>query len=112
MNVRVYPIKKSSKSGILASASIEIEGIVIKGFKILNGKNDNPWVSWPNQKGADGKYYDQVYALDKTLREEVEDTILDEYEHAYALDKTLRGLVEDAILDEEAAKGNKRRGRR
>lgn len=93
MNVRVYPIKKSSKSGILANASIEIEGIVIKGFKILNGKNDNPWVSWPNQKGADGKYYDQVYALDKTLREEVEDSILDEY-------------------DKEAVKGNERRGRR
>lgn len=92
MNVRVYPIK-SSKSSILANASIEIEGIVIKGFKILNGKNDEPWVSWPNQKGTDGKYYDQVYALDKTLREEVEDTILDEY-------------------DKEAAKGKERRGRR
>lgn len=93
MNVRVYPIKKSSKTSILANASIEIEGIVIKGFKILNGKNDDPWVSWPNQKGTDGKYYDQVYALDKTLREEVEDAILDEY-------------------DKEAAKGNERRGRR
>lgn len=92
MNVRVYPIK-SSKSSILANASIEIEGIVIKGFKILNGKNDGPWVSWPSQKGTDGKYYDQVYALDKTLREDVEDAILDEY-------------------DTETAKGNNRRGRR
>ena len=91
MNVRVYPIK-SSKSSILANASIEIEGIVIKGFKILNGKNDDPWVSWPNQKGTDGKYYDQVYALDKTLREEVEDSIREEYE-------------------KEAAKGKERKGR-
>ena len=79
MNVRVYPIK-GGKSNLLANASIEIEGIVIKGFKILNGKNDSLWVSWPNQKGTDGKYYDQVYALDKTLREDVEDAILDEYD--------------------------------
>lgn len=93
MNVRVYPIKKSGKSDLLANASIEIEGIVIKGFKILNGKNDSLWISWPNQKGTDGKYYDQVYALDKTLREDVEDAILDEY-------------------NTETAKGKGRRGRR
>lgn len=79
MNVRVYPIK-AGKSNLLANASIEIEGIVIKGFKVLNGKNESLWVSWPNQKGTDGKYYDQVYALDKTLREDVEDAILDEYD--------------------------------
>lgn len=91
MNVRVYPIKKSGKSGLLANASIEIEGIVIKGFKILNGKNDSLWISWPNQKGTDGKYYDQVYALDKTLREEVEDAILDEYDTETAKGKGGRG---------------------
>ena len=79
MNVRVYPIK-AGKSKILANASIEIEGIVIKGFKVLKGKNESLWVSWPNQKGTDGKYYDLVYALDKTLREDVEDAILDEYD--------------------------------
>lgn len=79
MNVRVYPIKRG-KSNLLANASIEIEGIVIKGFKILNGKNNRWWLSWPSQKGADGKYYDQVYALDKTLRENIEDAILDEYD--------------------------------
>lgn len=79
MNVRVYPIK-AGKSNLLANASIEIEGIVIKGFKVLKGKNESLWVSWPNQKATDGKYYDLVYALDKTLREDVEDAILDEYD--------------------------------
>lgn len=79
MNVRVYPIK-AGKSNLLANASIEIEGIVIKGFKVLRGKNESLWVSWPNQKGTDGKYYDQVYALDTALREDVEDLILDEYD--------------------------------
>lgn len=79
MNVRVYPIK-AGKSKLLANASIEIEGIVIKGFKVLKGKNESLWVSWPNQKGTDGEYYDQVYAIDRTLREDVEDAILDEYD--------------------------------
>lgn len=79
MNVRVYPIK-ACKSNLHANASIEIEGIVIKGFKVLSGKNESLWVSWPSQKGTDGKYYEQVYALDKTLREDIEDAILDEYD--------------------------------
>lgn len=79
MNVRVYLIK-AGKSKLLAIASIEIEGIVIKGFKVLKGKNESLWVSWPSQKGTDGEYYDQVYAIDRTLREDVEDAILDEYD--------------------------------
>lgn len=78
MTVRVYPFK-GGKRNLLANASIEIEGIVINGFKILGAKDGGNWVAWPNQKGRDGKYYDQVYALDKVLREDVEREILDEY---------------------------------
>ena len=77
MKVRVYPVK--SNNSLLAIASIEIEGIVIKGFKIVEGR-DTDFVSWPSQKGKDGKYYDQVFALNKDIRREVEDNILDEYE--------------------------------
>ena len=77
MKAKVYPVK--SNSGMLANASIEIEGIIIKGFKIVEGRN-NDFVSWPSQKGKDGKYYDLVYALNKDIRREVEDKILDEYD--------------------------------
>ena len=77
MKVRVYSVK--SNDSLLATASIEIEGIVIKGFKIVEGR-DTDFVSWPSQKGKDGKYYDQVFALNKDIRREVEDKILDEYE--------------------------------
>lgn len=77
MKVKVSPVKSSGN--LLANASIEIEGIVIKGFKLVEGR-DNDFVSWPSQKGRDGKYYDQVFALNKDIRREVEDKILDEYE--------------------------------
>lgn len=77
MKAKVYPVK--SNGNLLATASIEIEGIVIKGFKLVEGR-DNVFVSWPSQKGKDGKYYDQVFALNKDIRREVEDIILDEYE--------------------------------
>lgn len=77
MKVKVYPVK--SNGNLLANASIEIEDIVIKGFKVIEGR-DKDFVSWPSQKGKDGKYYEQVFALNKDIRREVVDNILDEYE--------------------------------
>ena len=76
MKVKVYPVENAGN--LLATASVEIEGIVIKGFKIVGGKNGE-FVSWPSQKGKDGKYYDQVYALDRDTRLDVEDCILDKF---------------------------------
>ncbi|MBA7567793.1 putative septation protein SpoVG [subsurface metagenome] len=37
------------------------EGLVVKGFKIVEGQN-GPFVGMPSQKGSDGQYYDTVYA--------------------------------------------------
>lgn len=76
MKAKVYPVKSSGN--LLANASIEIEGIVIKGFKVVEGR-DSVFVSWPSQKGKDGKYYDQVYALDGDTRSDVNDCILDKF---------------------------------
>lgn len=81
MKATVYPVKSNSK--LRANASIEIEGIVIKGFKIVEGKYSD-FVCWPSQKGKDGEYYDQVFALDKDIREEVEDLIMEEYDYVKA----------------------------
>lgn len=77
MEAKVYLVK--SNGNLLAIASIEIEGIVIKGFKVVEGRY-NDFVSWPSRKGKDGNYYDQAFALNKDMRREVEDKILDEYE--------------------------------
>lgn len=81
MRVKVYPVKNNGN--LLANASIEIEGIVIKGFKVVEGR-DSDFVSWPSQKGKDGKYYDQVFALNKNIRREVEESILEEYDNVKA----------------------------
>ncbi len=37
------------------------EGLIIKGFKIVDGSN-GPFVGMPSQKNADGEYFDTVYA--------------------------------------------------
>lgn len=78
MEARVYLVKKATEK-LLANASIQVKGIVIKGFKVVEGKDSN-FVSFPSTKDQDGKYYDQVYALDKDTRTDIENAILDAYD--------------------------------
>lgn len=78
MEARVYLVK-NVRGKLLANASIQVKGIVIKGFKVVEGKDSN-FVSFPQTKGQDGKYYDQVYALDKDTRRDIENAILDAYD--------------------------------
>jgi len=53
--------------------------IILKGFRIVNGAN-GLFVSAPNEKGKDGRYYETVI-LPKSLRSEVEELALKEYEN-------------------------------
>ncbi len=54
------------------------EGLLIKGFKITNGKN-GLFVGVPSEKGRDGKYYDKV-VMPRELRDEVNKIGVAEYE--------------------------------
>ncbi len=54
------------------------DGITIKGFKVVNGSN-GLFVSSPNEKGKDGKYYETVI-LPKEMKSELEKMALDEYD--------------------------------
>jgi DNA-binding cell septation regulator SpoVG len=53
------------------------DGIIIKGFRIVKGANGN-FVSAPQEKGKDGKYYDKV-TIPEHLRKDLEKIALEEY---------------------------------
>lgn len=53
------------------------EGIIIKGFRIING-NNGLFVSSPDEKGRDGKYHERV-TLPKELRSSLENDAIEEY---------------------------------
>ncbi len=53
------------------------DGLVVKGFKLLDGKRGH-FVGMPSQKGKDDKYYDQVFC-DQEVREEILNLALDAY---------------------------------
>jgi len=53
------------------------EGIKIKGFRVVKG-DKGLFVSSPNEKGKDGKYYDTV-TLPKEMKKKLEKMAIDEY---------------------------------
>ncbi len=77
--VRMNHLKNNSGTKTAAFFDIQTnDGITIKGFKIVNGAN-GMFVSPPNEKGKDGKYYDSVL-LPKDMKENLEKLALDEYD--------------------------------
>ncbi len=53
------------------------EGLVVKGFKIVEGSS-GPFVGRPSQKGNDGQYYDTVFA-EAEVKEEITRVAMEAY---------------------------------
>ena len=51
--------------------------IVVKGFRLVNGAN-GLFISPPNDKGKDGKYYESVI-LPKEMKSKLEKMAIEEY---------------------------------
>jgi len=79
--VRMNPLKNNSGSKTVAFFDMQTnDGIVIKGFRIVNGTN-GLFVSSPDDKGKDGKYYESVI-LPKQMKDELQQIALEEYNKA------------------------------
>ncbi len=68
--IRMNPLKTDG-SGKTA------DGIIIKGFRLINGSN-GLFLSSPDQKGKDGKYYETV-TLPKEMKGELEKMAIEEF---------------------------------
>jgi stage V sporulation protein G len=69
-----------NSSGGKTSAFFDIQtddGIIIKGFRIVNGTN-GLFISAPDAKGKDGKYYETVI-LPKEMKASLEKIALEEF---------------------------------
>ena len=55
------------------------EGIVMKGFKLVEGIN-GMFVGMPSQKGKDEEYFDTIF-MDRDLRDELNQVAVDSYEN-------------------------------
>ena len=76
--VRMNHLKSNSGGKTAAFFDIQTDdGIIIKGFRIVNGSN-GLFISAPDEKGKDGKYYETV-TLPKEMKNHLENLALEEY---------------------------------
>lgn len=84
MNIetRIYPVKGHGK--LLARAAVTLDGcFAITGIQIMEGKENQPFVSMPSQKVGE-KYKDICFPCTKEFRKELFDDVLAAFEQAMA----------------------------
>jgi stage V sporulation protein G len=81
LRLQVNRIHRFEGEGHLkAFVDVSIEGkMLIKGVRIVAG-NKGIFVSMPQERGKDGKWYEQVQFLDDGFKRQMTETILEEYE--------------------------------
>ncbi len=55
-----------------------LDTFVVKGLRVVLGK-DGLFVSMPQEKGRDSKWYDTFYPLSKEMRKGLEELVLETY---------------------------------
>ena len=75
--MKISRMNKGEWGKVRAFFDLEIEGLTIKGFKVVQGI-DGLFVGFPSQKDKEGEYKDTVYA-DKTLKQKLNQLALDYY---------------------------------
>ena len=74
---RIHKIEGDSK--LKAFVDISLDGVVIKGLRVVSGVN-GLFVSMPCHQGKDGKWYDTVYPVTREKRQELSELVLEAYQ--------------------------------
>jgi len=73
---RLYRVDNGSS--VKAFADVVVGQVLVKGIRIVEGKN-GLFAGMPKSQGKDGKWYDTVRILDDELKQELQDRILEAY---------------------------------
>ena len=65
-------------SSVKAFVDVVIGQVLVKGIRIVEGKN-GLFAGMPKSQEKDGKWYDTVRILDDELKQELQDRILEAY---------------------------------
>ncbi|MEW6195629.1 MAG: septation protein SpoVG family protein [Bacteroidota bacterium] len=74
--VRMSKLDSSTRTAAFLDVQTD-DGITIKGFRLVNGKG-GLFVTSPEQKSKDGKYYEMV-SLPRGIKQQIEKIAIAEY---------------------------------
>lgn len=78
--MKIVRMNKLNSASSKTSAYFDVEtseGVIIKGFRVVNGSN-GLFISSPDEKGKDGKFYDRVI-LTKEMKDSLEKMAIKEF---------------------------------
>ena len=73
---RIYKVEGDSK--LRAFVDVSLDGVVIKGLRIVEGSH-GLFLSMPRHQGKDGKWYSTVYPTTKEIQQKLSDLVLAAY---------------------------------
>ena len=65
-------------SALKAFADVVINQVLVKGVRIVEGKN-GLFITMPQSQGKDGKWYPTTMLLDEGLKDELQEALLEAY---------------------------------
>lgn len=79
--VTIERMKVLSSGNLKAFVDLNFNGVVVKGFKIMDGAN-GLWLSMPStpRKNEPGKWDDTVFIKGKELKEDIQEIVLAQYQ--------------------------------
>jgi len=73
--------RENRERGLKAFADISInESLLIKGLRVVSGAHGE-FVSMPQEKSSDGKWYDTVRCMNNNVKEQISDIVLYAYQN-------------------------------
>lgn len=80
MKITEVRINKYENKNTLGFASVTFDNaLCVTGITILKGKEEKPFISFPQSKGKDGEYHDIVFPITKDGRKQISDKVLEKY---------------------------------
>ena len=86
--MKIARMNKGDWGKIKAFFDLELDGFILKGFKLIEGIN-GMFVGFPSQKGSDGEYNDTIWA-DKDKKEDLQKLAINHYNSDNANDSNTR----------------------
>ena len=79
--VRIYPFETGGLGGhTRAYADITLDAcLLVKGLRVMEGAGGGLFVTFPTQRGRNGRYYDLLVPLDAATREYIRSTVIDAF---------------------------------
>jgi len=93
--MRITEVRVSLRDDAKLKAFVSItldDAFVVRGLKIIQGKDRHPFVAMPSRKKKDGEYQDIAHPISQEMRQEMERVILQEYEREKARAKAAEEL--------------------